>query len=778
MKINRVFLLAAASVLFANCAREEIDTPFKTGTAVAVMESDNTKSTVTDGGYFTWTKGDKIAIHTETGIIEGTLNGDGGSPEGTFSYSFVGEQTLTGYAMYPYSDQHSINQNSITFHMPAEYNLGETVSNTNAPMLAVPTVKENASVNYNFSHLGGVIRVVFKNAPVGTDKFTLSLGGSKINGDFTVADGVVETGQAAEGEGLTTLKFTALESVQDITLFVPVPTGAYNGIEAKLYKGEETLGTWGGSNAQNNVERRALVLMAPITFSNAGGNIENEMQVATETQLKDAVVNGGHIALTEGVTLTEDLTIPDGTEVVLDLNGSTIETEKTIIMGEGASLSIVNNAPAVAVKSSVEEPAGVTISSSSDIIKAAAESTINIGEGVNLVTTGEECCCIWIPNGAENVVVNTAGNLKAIAEGAAVVYHNGNLKTGTINITGGTITHEADVAVYIAGNADVTVSEGVKIEGLTAMEVRAGSLTVNGGEFVATASPSSYVPNGNGTTSKGVALAMCKHTTTENSLSVIINGGEFKGVQSILVNKDLGDVSLTINKGTFSDMTPLPYIADNGTFKLANNVEIKEAITIANDRDIIFDLNGYNVENKTAGHPSELTPNYDDECVVFMVRGKLTINDSSSEGKGCVKATGDGVNSDFNVAVWAMGSDAKVIINGGNYSNSKDTDNDGCDLIYARDGADIEINGGSFQSHVRSTLGGGVYDVLNCKDDNTGSKIIVNGGKYQNYVPSYENVGKDEVVLGENKSVYKENTEEEVIVAHSKESSDTWYVVR
>ena len=240
MRTSNLFVLAAAALLFVNCAQKEIDVPFMTGSAVAVMENESTKSNATDEGYFTWSTGDQITIHTSNGNLTGTLSNGNGTPNGTFSYSYYDGQVPSGYAMYPHSAGHAISENTLTFSMPATYDLGENISNTNAPMVARPTAgKGSATLNFGFSHLGGVFRFVFKNTPAGTDKFTLSLGGSKINGSFevdlTAEKPQIATGTAADGEGVTTLTFDALESAQDITLFVPVPVGNYTGIEAKLY---------------------------------------------------------------------------------------------------------------------------------------------------------------------------------------------------------------------------------------------------------------------------------------------------------------------------------------------------------------------------------------------------------------------------------------------------------------------------------------------------------------------------------------------------------------
>ena len=72
------------------------------------------------------------------------------------------------------------------------------------------------------------------------------------------------------------------------------------------------------------------------------------------------------------------------------------------------------------------------------------------------------------------------------------------------------------------------------------------------------------------------------------------------------------------------------------------------------------------------------------------------------------------------MAVWADGANAKVVINGGYFTQKITGSDNHYDLIYASDHATVEINGGKFQSKTPKWT-------LNCKDGD-GAKIIVKGG--------------------------------------------------
>ena len=90
----------------------------------------------------------------------------------------------------------------------------------------------------------------------------------------------------------------------------------------------------------------------------------------------------------------------------------------------------------------------------------------------------------------------------------------------------------------------------------TAVEIRAGNLTITGGTLTSTVSTFSEAPNGSGTTMNGAALAVSQHTT-DLELNVVINGGTFNGVYAIyekdLQNETARDlISISITDGTFN----------------------------------------------------------------------------------------------------------------------------------------------------------------------------------------------------------------------------------
>ena len=100
-----------------------------------------------------------------------------------------------------------------------------------------------------------------------------------------------------------------------------------------------------------------------------------------------------------------------------------------------------------------------------------------------------------------------------------------------------------------------------------------------------------------------------------------------------------------------------------------------------------------------------------------------------------VKSTG----TDKSAAVKADGLNAKIIINGGEYTAGVRSDNDGNAAVETRNGGEIEILDGYFYASDKRYSNGrdNVYFVLNNDDtDNPEAKITVKGGEFVNFNPA------------------------------------------
>ena len=85
--------------------------------------------------------------------------------------------------------------------------------------------------------------------------------------------------------------------------------------------------------------------------------------------------------------------------------------------------------------------------------------------------------------------------------------------------------------MYLPRVESCTVEPKAEITGVTGIEIRGGSLVVNGGKIAANGTFKAEA-NGNGTTVNGAAIAVAPHST-DLPINVTVVGGEFYGPWSI-----------------------------------------------------------------------------------------------------------------------------------------------------------------------------------------------------------------------------------------------------
>lgn len=156
-------------------------------------------------------------------------------------------------------------------------------------------------------------------------------------------------------------------------------------------------------------------------------------------------------------------------------------------------------------------------------------------------------------------------------------------------------------------------------------------------------------------------------------------------------------------------------IVDGGYVILEQDVITQPSIVFT--KNTYLDLNGKNI---TVQH-------YDanaTKAALYVTNGTLTIS-----GEGTVDA---GSGNLGNIAVWASGPNAKIVINEGYFKNGVDRDGNFSELVYAQNGSLIEIYGGTFEPCVGKD---GKCWALNLKD-NDGASIKCYGGYFKNFNPA------------------------------------------
>lgn len=306
-------------------------------------------------------------------------------------------------------------------------------------------------------------------------------------------------------------------------------------------------------------------------------------EVTTETDLKNALAGTDTtITLKGDVTLTAPIEVER--EVTLDLNGHKVTaTETSNFTGQNDYMFGVHRKAHLTIKDSGTngkiENNGVAIGIIKMTIKGendatyAAKFTLN---GGTLETTHE----------------NATRNF-------AVIMGNGTRHNTEVVINGGYVKSKNYHGIYNPQDGKVTVNGGT-IEGLTGIEMRAGTLTVTGGTIIGNGTTVNVEPNDDGETTTGVGIAIAQHNT-EKEVKVVVNGGTVKGYAALYEsnpenNTAIDKVSIEINDGTFEATNngtkaivskDVENFVKGGTFNTA-----VEKDYVAEDLDAVEDENG------------------------------------------------------------------------------------------------------------------------------------------------------------------------------------------
>ena len=162
-------------------------------------------------------------------------------------------------------------------------------------------------------------------------------------------------------------------------------------------------------------------------------------------------------------------------------------------------------------------------------------------------------------------------------------------------------------------------------------------------------------------------------------------------------------------------------------------VALAEDITITDDAPVVIDR-GVDVIINLAGHTITRSGEDNGQNGVWAFRvdnGTLTLEDS--EGTGEI----DGGSGLEHVTLWANGSNSKIVIKGGNYTvGGNSTGNNYNTCVYASNGGQVEIYGGTFGNEAPQTGNDpNLYPALNLQNSSPGT-ITVYGGTFKNYDPS------------------------------------------
>lgn len=281
----------------------------------------------------------------------------------------------------------------------------------------------------------------------------------------------------------------------------------------------------------------------------------NGTQYGTLSDAINAVQDGETIKLLDAVSETNVVSVDNGKTFTIDLNGKTLSL--------GARMSI-KSAFVTVQNGTIKGDIALTASG-----KDAAYNSFTLAS--NAAIEGDYGIMVFEDEkGANNfgTTVNIDGKITGKSSALWVL---GNITTDwatakhpvTVNVgPTAVLTNPSKdaTALQMAGSCVVTIEDGAQIIGGTAIEVRAGKLTVNGGTITGTGDSTTSDPNGNGISTKGAGIAVAQHTTKQ-PIDVVVNGGTITGHTGFYVanpqkNAEVSEVNATINGGDFVTTAP------------------------------------------------------------------------------------------------------------------------------------------------------------------------------------------------------------------------------
>ena len=267
-------------MLWPHAPRPEFPpSPFKASfEGLAAEDSDawdgdwETRSNISDEGVFVWNSWDRVGILAGDQFRPFDLVGGAGSGEASFSGPLPEGVQMQDMAIYPHGT-HTYASGAVTVNYPSEYTYQTDTTDTCPVMLAL-----SSSDNLEFKHVGGVIRIRYRNVPVKATHIRFTFPNQQVTGDFAL-DMSAATPVAAltPGSSTVTIYFTSpTEKTNTRHFYIPVPTGEIKGIKIDYLDADDQLisGTHFESDATLTINRRTLLRMPGLVLTVINAGIE------------------------------------------------------------------------------------------------------------------------------------------------------------------------------------------------------------------------------------------------------------------------------------------------------------------------------------------------------------------------------------------------------------------------------------------------------------------------------------------------------------------------
>lgn len=402
------------------------------------------------------------------------------------------------------------------------------------------------------------------------------ISGGNFTGKYPISNGAY-TGNADKGQlTISGGTFTGTQSMFGYCMGgngvgeMTISGGSFTAPQIGDFTGKYTLSISGGTFSFNPSTYLATgytakssnskYLVVPTEEANAVAQIGNTYY----NTLADAVADAS-ITSTDTIKLlkdtTERLTLNNGKDITLDLDGHTLSYANQTVSVRHGKLTV--NGPGT-IKENSPYLGAILIKGSTNQ-EDTNYSVVNVNGDVTLSGWAP----VFVDQNSEKaygVTVNLNGaTLKAQkdtgGDDGVGLYVNGSIKdtvnAPVIKLKNTTIDAQGE-GMYLAGYADTTIKGGSIVGTQTGIEIRAGKLAVNDVIVTGNGTPTTVTPNGNGSTTDGVGIAVMQHTT-KLPINVTISDSKVSGYNGVLQNnpqansaEDIAKVTINIESGYFS----------------------------------------------------------------------------------------------------------------------------------------------------------------------------------------------------------------------------------
>ncbi len=238
----------------------------------------------------------------------------------------------------------------------------------------------------------------------------------------------------------------------------------------------------------------------------------------------------------------------------IDICAGTFVFESGNIYSKNNAILIDEQAATVTIKGGKITAEPATNNSAAFYISSTSETVLNI-EGGEMV--GFNGILLW-----NNTTINmSAGTIDA--QGRLGIQGNGSKDNTEINISGTASVTGKDAAIYHPQGGDLNISGNAVLTGDTGVIIKGGNVTISGGTINGIGAAAEYVPQNSGYNGTGDGLYVENYDNSPNSenygpVTVTVTGGTFNSTNAKAVasyanpNADVSAPSGFISGGTFN----------------------------------------------------------------------------------------------------------------------------------------------------------------------------------------------------------------------------------